>query len=650
MTGRNPIPTPAATSTPLHGQPPAPEGLAHTARQLREHLAAILNDSNDAVFTCDPQGRILSWNKGAESAYGYGRDEASTLDFMQLAAPEAQALALKMVQQVLAFGTAGPGTILRRAKDGRIATVSVALSALRDPMGAVHAFVSTERDITEQLRTESEVRFRRLADDIPALLRVEDTEGHATFVNNACISFTGRPRDALMGRGWLEWVHPTDRQLFFDRQAAATALRSPLEIDIRMLRHDGVYRWVRSMSVPHVDVAGQFAGYVALMLDVEDRKRAEAELIASDQRKDEFLAMLAHELRNPLAPIRSAVTLLNNSTGLGHRAEWAIGVMDRQTQLVAKLLDSLLDVARISQGKLKLELAPLQASEMVARAVEISQPLITARRHHLAVDVAAGLVIQGDLVRLTQVFANLLNNAAKYTDEGGQLRLEVRQVGGQAVVRVQDNGCGLSAEMVPRVFELFSQADTTLDRSKGGLGVGLTLVRELVELHGGTVTAESPGLGLGSTFTVRLPLLAGEPAAAARPGSDAGARPAEARRVLVVDDNEEAAETLAAILDMDGHEVAVARNGQQALELAQARRPDVILLDIGLPDMDGYEVARRLRRTEATAGGLLVALTGYGQPKDIARAHEAGFDRHFVKPVDIDHLCALILATPRLGS
>jgi two-component system CheB/CheR fusion protein len=613
-------------------------------RQVRK-MMAVLEDSNDAVITYDLEGRILSWNQGAQAAYGYQRDEALATTVFALVPEADRDAARQLISRVSTSGGAQTAETNRRAKDGRLARISMAVSALRDDQGAVYALLSTERDITERLRAESEMRFRRLADDIPTLLRVEDGLGMAEFVNQACTRFTGRPSDLLLGRGWLEFVHPQDRERYLVEHAAAQAEHVGFEIDLRLQRHDGVYRWMRSISVPHLGDGGSFEGSVALMLDVEDRKRFETELLTASQHKDEFVAMLAHELRNPLAPIRSAVSILSRVVHGDQRAEWSVGVIRRQTEILTRLLDGLLDMARISSGKTVLELAPVELQVVADRAIEISQPLIDSRRQTLQVAIQAGLFVEGDLIRLTQVLANLLNNAAKYTDEGGVVHLGIEHEGDEAVISVRDDGAGLSAEMLPRVFDLFAQADTTLDRAKGGLGLGLTLVRQLVQLHKGSVDVVSPGLGKGSTFTVRLPLLQRGPRAPV--AQTAAPAQAAARRILVVDDNVDGAQALACLLELEGHQVVVAYDGPAALVAAETSGPDVVLLDIGLPSMDGYQVARRLRGMSATATALIVAMTGYGQPEDVAAALSAGFDRHLVKPVDPAALMELVAGAPR---
>lgn len=618
------------------------------AQQVRQ-LSSVLDHSNDAVITLDRQGCILNWNQGAERMYGHTADQVRMRPILDLVPPEHHALTLRLMQQAWERGTAGPADARRLTRDHQPINVSVVMSALCNAQGVASALLSTERDVTERRRIESEVRFRRLADDIPALLRVEDRAGHAQFVNRACTEFTGASLESLLGAGWLEFIHPQDRQRYLDAQVKAYGSRARLEIDIRLCRNDGVPRWTRSISVPHVNGEGEFAGYVALMLDIDDRKLAEGELLDAHRRKDEFLAMLAHELRNPLAPIRNAAQLLSRRDTPVEAARWAVDVIERQTLSMSRLLDSLLDVARIARGKTELELAPVEVQVVIDRSVEVSQALIESRHQTLRVSLPDGpLLLNGDLVRLTQVFANLLNNASKYTDEGGTITVQAHAEDGFVTVQVSDDGAGISADMLPRVFDLFSQADRTLDRAKGGLGLGLTLVRQLVELHQGEVGASSPGLGKGSTFSVRLPLLAacGPGPAPAQPPDAVALRGAQARRVLVVDDNADAAQMLAALLQLQGHAVSLAFDGGRALALAEQQPFDVVILDVGLPGLDGYQVARTLRGRAAMAGVTIMALTGYGQKEDQAMARNAGCDRHFVKPVDAEVLLMAVEQAP----
>jgi PAS domain S-box-containing protein len=385
-----------------------------------------------------------------------------------------------------------------------------------------------------------------------------------------------------------------------------------------------------------------------------ENARLYAALQEADRRKDEFLAMLAHELRNPLAPIRHAVAMMALDEGDPAARRDSRAVIDRQARHLTSLVDDLLDVSRINEGKITLARRPLAVSAFVQAAVEAARPLIDARRHALSVRMPAEpLSVEGDLTRLTQVALNLLNNAAKYTPEGGRIRLTVAAEGASVVVRVADDGEGIAPELLPRVFDLFTQASRSLDRAQGGLGVGLTLVRRLVEMHGGAVEAQSAGPGRGSTFTVRLPRLSDSVAAVApappRAAPAVAAAPEAPRRILLVDDSRDAADTLARLLRRFGHAVEVAYDGPAALAAARRSRPEVVLLDIGLPGLDGYEVARRLRRDPALAGVQLVALSGYGTESDRRRGAEAGFDAHLVKPVDLPALRRLLAADPRAG-
>ncbi len=367
-----------------------------------------------------------------------------------------------------------------------------------------------------------------------------------------------------------------------------------------------------------------------------------SQLQEADHRKDEFLALLAHELRNPLAPIQNAIDIMCRPDAGDADQAWCREVIKRQVNQLTRLVDDLLDVSRITQGKIKLRLEPLDLATIVNRAVETSQPLIDSQQHRLTVTVAsAPMRILGDPARLTQVVANLLNNAANYQDEQGKIELKLAREGDFAVIRVKDHGIGIGVEMLPRIFDLFLQGDLRPSNpSGGGLGIGLSLVKTLVEMHGGTVCAASDGAGHGSEFAVRLPVLADQ-AASARIAPDLPSEPrSRPRRVLVVDDNRDAAESLAILLRRDGHEVKVALDGHTALAMAPAIDPEIVLLDLLLPEIDGYEVCRRMR-LHGLAGARIIAMTGFGQDRDRLRSKEAGFDFHLVKPFAMDDLLKL---------
>jgi CheY-like chemotaxis protein len=377
-----------------------------------------------------------------------------------------------------------------------------------------------------------------------------------------------------------------------------------------------------------------FTGHVR---DITERKKAETALRDADQRKDEFLAMLAHELRNPLAPIRSAVQVLQAIRPRDPSLDWPQQIIDRQVQHLTRLVDDLLDVSRITHNRVQLVKEPVEVASVLSRAVETMQPLVDARRQRLTVSYPGGpLRVEGDPTRLAQVVGNLLHNAAKFTPEEGQIWLEARDEDQRAVIRVRDTGIGIPPTMLLEIFELFTQVDRSLDRSQGGLGIGLTLVKHLVEMHGGKVAASSAGLGQGSEFVVSLPSL---PQSFGVPQISSASPPAPgARKVLIVDDNIDAADSLARILVLRGHEAHTAYDGLQAIERAKALRPDVVLLDIGLPGSNGYEVAKRLREELEEEAMVIIALTGYGGKEDRRRTVAAGFDYHLVKPVDVETL------------
>jgi signal transduction histidine kinase/CheY-like chemotaxis protein len=369
--------------------------------------------------------------------------------------------------------------------------------------------------------------------------------------------------------------------------------------------------------------------------DAAERARAEEALREAGRLKDEFLATLAHELRNPLAPLRNGLELLQAAGGASDVAPMALAMMDRQLGHLVRLVDDLLDVARVSAGKIGLRRQPLALAEVIARSVEASRAVLQQHGHELRVEAGgADLVVDADLDRLVQVFSNLLANAAKYTDRGGRISVQARSEGGQAVVEVRDTGIGIPKEELARVFDLFAQVRMHQGRAEGGLGIGLALTQKLVHLHGGGIEAESAGVGQGSTFRVRLPLAASLPAGPDTRPAEAPALPRRPRRVLVVDDNVDAAVSLAALLRREGHEVAVAHDGWQALEQVPRFRPEVVILDLGMPGLDGIEAARRLREIPEGRGLRLVALTGWGQTADQQRTREAGFDRHLVKPAE----------------
>ena len=405
-----------------------------------------------------------------------------------------------------------------------------------------------------------------------------------------------------------------------------------------MGRHDYSVRARKSTDDEIGDLVDAFNALLA-----ETGRRAEA-MREADQRKDEFLATLAHELRNPLAPLRNAVEILRMARNDPAMSQKALDMMDRQLRQMVRLVDDLLDVSRITTGKLGLRKSVLDLRSVVRDALETARPFVESRRHALDVDVPQEAVpVEGDATRLSQVISNLVHNAAKYTDPGGRVRVSLAREGREAVIRVRDTGIGLAGPALQTIFDMFVQVDHSLERAQAGLGVGLTLAKRLVTLHGGTITAQSEGAGRGSEFTVRLPLTDRAPVAA-QASADAPALP-QKRRILLADDNIDFAQSLAAVLSSLGHDVRVAHDGAEALAMAALFTPDIAFLDIGMPKVHGYEVARRLREQPETADCVLVAVTGWGQEDDKRRARDAGFDRHLTKPVNPSEIEAIVEAS-----
>jgi two-component system CheB/CheR fusion protein len=450
-------------------------------------------------------------------------------------------------------------------------------------------------------------------------------------------------------------IHPEDRALVAAAIRRALQEKAGYDVEFRTRRPDGGVQWTAGKGRVLRDETGRAVRMIGVGMDVTGRKHMEEvlrqsawELAEAHRRKDEFLAMLAHELRNPLAPICNALELLDQRGAENAVVDQVQKLLRRQVQHLVRVVDDLLDVSRITSGKIVLQKEALALDGVIATAIENMKPLIAARGHELVVSLPPDPVwLEADGVRLTQVVANLLSNAAKFTERNGRIWLSVERAGSEALVRVRDTGRGMSTSMLTQAFELFVQGSPTLDRSEGGLGIGLTLVRTLVGLHGGTVTAESDGPGRGSLFTVRLPAPPLAAAEVSPPARESVKEPREVtprRRVLVVDDNVDSAESLVALLGIAGHQVRIAFDGREAVEIARTFAPDVVLLDIGLPGMDGCAVAGVLRADPIASRSLLIAVSGYGQEADRRRTREAGFDHHLVKPVRPEVLRALLAA------
>jgi PAS domain S-box-containing protein len=516
---------------------------------------------------------------------------------------------------------------------------------------SAHLALARLRRETQRALTESEQRFRvALASSAVAftLLRaVRDERGRIVdftwqYLNEKAERLLGRTTDELAGRRLLATLPPTldsPSVLEFLERVVEGGESSDLELPVARAAER---LWFHHSAAKCGD------GIVVWSADITERKRVETELRQSDRRKDEFLAVLAHELRTPLAPIRNAAGIASAAHATEAQLRWSQGVIERQVRHMARLLDDLLDVSRITRGKLELRKQRIDLRAVVDAAIETARPTIDARRHSLKVELPLDLpAVDADSLRLAQVISNLLTNAAKYTDAGGHIRLTVQAEELGVLIRVADDGIGIATDALPSIFQMFSQLRPALERSEGGLGIGLALVKGLVELHGGSVEARSAGSGRGSEFRVRLP----RAPQAQIPTPDPQPAPLRAgagsRRVLVADDNRDAAESLAMLLSLDGHEVRAAFDGVQALEVAAQFRPHIALLDVGMPKLNGYEVARRLRQQSDEDGIRLVAVTGWGQMQDKRRAHNAGFDRHLTKPVDPEVVLSLVRELPR---
>jgi len=526
-----------------------------------------------------------------------------------------------------------------------VTEMNQAKQALREANASLEQRVAERTAELEEARQEAEQAhdlLRVTMDNAPALMSYIDKDCKYRRVNSSYEQWFGHSDEQVRGRYMREVLGESAWQAIVPYVQRVLA-GERVEFELQVPYIEGNPRWIHATYSPDFDAEGQVRGFVVHVLDISERKQAADALKEIDQRKDEFLAMLAHELRNPLAPISNAVQIMKLPSLDKPRLDWCRDVIGRQVEHMVRLVDDLLDVSRINQGKIELKKEPLEASAIVQRAVETSQPLIDARRHQFSIHLPPEpVIIAGDLVRLSQVVSNLLNNAAKYTDEGGSISLTVEPANNELFIRVRDNGRGIDPSALPGLFQLFYQVDRTIDRSEGGLGIGLSLVRSLVTMHGGDVWAQSEGRGKGSEFIIRLPCLQQSPAVPA-PHSTKPEPASRSLRILVVDDNRDAAQILYLLLNAEGHTVWLAYDGLEALEAAQAERPQVVLLDIGLPGMDGYAVAREIRQHAELKTTYLIAQSGYGRKEDREQARTAGFNDYLVKPVNFDQLQRALL-------
>jgi PAS domain S-box-containing protein len=498
----------------------------------------------------------------------------------------------------------------------------------------------TERSRAERALRESEERFRELANNIDQFAWTCDASGRATWYNDRWYQYTGLTVDQSHGDNWKAAHHPAHLPRVMEKLKRAVVNGEAWEDTFPLRGKDGQYRWFLSRAIPIRDQHGHVVRWFGTNTDVTSQRELQEALEDTDRRKDEFLAMLAHELRNPVAPIGNVAEVLSRVLAGDEEKRTLADVIRRQAVYLSQLLDDLLDVARVTQGRIALRRAIVPLAACVQQAIETAQPIIRERQHRLTVtDTLQPLHVNADRVRLAQAVANVLINAAKYTNPGGEICICTYTDDGQAAIEISDTGIGIAPEFLPKVFDLFVQSERSLDRSQGGLGMGLAVCRKLVEMLGGTVTAYSAGLGHGATFTIRLPLADAAP----DPGAQAPATAAPLLRVLVVDDNQDSADSMAMLLELEGHTARAVYSAAEALEQVTAFTPDVVLLDIGLPIMNGYDVAQEIKK--GSRPPRLIAVSGYAQPEDKERSAAAGFSAHLVKPVDIAVLKKALIAS-----
>ncbi|MEQ8765772.1 MAG: PAS domain S-box protein [Planctomycetota bacterium] len=756
-------------------------------RAERELLQTTLTSIGDAVITTDEEGRITNMNVVAESWTGWSAEDSlgQPLDRVfqivnEMTRSTVENPATRVLREGQSVGLANHTVLI--SKDGTERPIEDSAAPIRSKHGQLVGCVLVFRDTTERRRAEerlrlSEERHRALIRATAQVVWTTDSEGRVVDDSPSWREFTGQTLEEWKGWGWLDALHPDDRESARKVWIQAVESRTIYSIEYRLRRHDGEYRWTAARSVPVLDPSGEVREWVGMNTDVTDRKQSEralqeselryrlvgevandaiwdwdlatnqvtwndgvrrafgyspeavdsdvswwkerihpedrervagdiraiiegseelwsdeyrflcadgsyatvidrgrvvrhggraermvgsmldlterkqmedqlrhlaAELSEANRRKDEFLATLAHELRNPLAPIRTGLELMKLSGDDPAVFEQCRAMMERQLEQMVRIIDDLMDVSRITSGRFELRKQPHRLTEALDSAIESTRPLFDAADHELTVQQPSSqLVLHADPIRISQVFANLLSNAAKYTDRGGRIHVAVERRGDEVEVSVRDNGIGIPSDKLEGIFEMFSQVDASLERSQSGLGIGLTLVRRLVEMHGGTIEAKSDGPGRGAELVVRLPLMQ-EPSVPVVDEPEVRESPSSALSILVVDDNRDGADSLSTMLRMMGNLTDTAYNGLAAVEAADRLRPDIVLLDIGLPGLNGYEVARRIRERPWGKSVVLVAVTGWGQEADRRRAQASGFDHHMVKPIDPDALMKLL--------
>jgi PAS domain S-box-containing protein len=634
----------------------------HRAQLRGEVLRVTLRSIGDAVIATDTDARVTYFNAVAESLTGWTYDEAHGQpieNVFRILREDDRQPAQNPVARVLREGAvAGLAnhTILV-ARDGTERSIDDSAAPIRDETGAITGCVLVFRDISARRRLERDEYARMLDARLLASI-VESSEdaivskslgGMIQTWNAAAERVFGYTAEEAVGRH-ISLIIPPER-IAEEEQIIAT-LRAGQRVEhfeTERLRKDGQKIHVSLTVSPVKANDGRVIGASKIARDVTDRRRLEdsirklaVNLAEVDRRKNEFLATLSHELRNPLAPMRNMLEVMKRSAGDSEALQPAIETLERQLGQLVRLVDDLLDLNRITYNRLELRKTNVELASVIHQAVQSQRTFAESAGHELEVKLpVVPIHLHADPVRLTQVFGNLLNNACKYTSPRGRIRVTAELEGSDAVITVEDTGVGLPSDKLDSIFDMFTQIDRSLERSQGGLGIGLTLVKRLVEMHGGTVEARSAGEGHGSEFIVRLPALA-QPSSELVTPPPIAAEPVQGRRILVVDDNRDAATSLSMLLQITGNETYMAHDGAEALEAAQEHRPEVMLLDLGLPIMNGYEVCRRVREQPWGREMVLIALTGWGQEEDRRRSSEVGFDAHMVKPVEYDALTSLL--------
>ncbi len=606
------------------------------------------------IAVCTSRGYLMEANDVFLDLVGYQPAQLNEAALSWSSVPQGQSpLDDRARLELRESGVCKPFEKTYTRMDGSRVPVLISAARLMDEQDCVVVFVTdlTQSKNTEAALRESDARFRILSECMPQKVWTARPDGRLDYANHMLLEYAGMTTEQLLGWGWTMLIFPDDLQNHLEAWKKSLASGDMFEVEHRVRKHTGEYRWHLARALPLYQPDSQIAMWVGTNTDIHDQKQAEETLREEHHRKDQFLALLAHELRNPLAPLSNALQVFPSVQNDPASSEALLGIMKRQLRQMTRLIDDLLDLARITTGRMRLRREPIAVESVVVAAVEAVQPLISEREHQFTVNLPQEeLWVDADSARLAQILINLLHNAAKYTDSHGQLSLTVERSQNDVLFRVRDNGPGISKEMLTKIFDLFTQVELTLDRAHGGLGIGLTLVRTLVELHGGSVTASSPGPGKGSEFVVELPLAAAPLDTITVEATNTTEKPLPELRILVVDDVQASAKTLGLMLRTLGQKTEEVYDGPSAITCATKTPFDLIVLDIAMPGMDGLEVARRIRAIPELSSVTLVALTGFGQEEDRARSLQAGFNDHLIKPTSLDILKEVLKRAATSGS